>query len=273
MPSAFEFHRDGDSRKATLSSRSQLTPSSTGSFELISSRSGLAVLDALRRSLALFDRERPGETPERLVVLARNKPGAITQVVAAHFPGSQVQLLAAKPLDERARRHVPRGVVVDIFTSIDELVLSIVEHPAPQLLIDAIPGPAAAKIRRFRELSFALADGGAYLAIDGANAERTENSLASELSRLASLRGRATTTDEWFDLRRREIIASVSTDGDTVLVGKVGRHYVNLREEMTTPVLRRTYGTSWGLELMVRLKRPGIRGGSRVPRVSRGQLA
>ncbi len=142
--------------------------------------------------------------------------------------------------------------MVDIFTSIDELVLSIVEHPAPQLLIDAIPGPAAAKIRRFRELSFALADGGAYLAIDGANAERTENSLASELSRLASLRGRATTTDEWFDLRRREIIASVSTDGDTVLVGKVGRHYVNLREEMTTPVLRRTYGTSWGLELMVR---------------------
>ncbi len=221
-------------------------------FELINTPSGPAVLDALRTGLALFDRERPGETPGRVVVVARNNPGVIAQAVAVHFPVSQVQLLAPKPLDERARRRVPPAVVIDICTSVDELALSIVGHPAPQLLIDAIPGAGAGKVRRFRELSFALADGGAYLAIDGAGADQGEDSLASELTRLMSLSGRATTTDEWFDLRRRDIIASVSSDGPAVLVSKSGRHYLSLREELTTPVLRRSYGTSWGAELMVR---------------------
>ena len=188
------------------------------------------------------------------MVVARKNPGATAEMVAAHFPVSQVQLLASKPLDERARRRVPPGVVTDVCTSLDEMLLRIVGHPAPQLLIDAIPGAGAGKVKRFRELSFALADGGAYLAIDAANADRGEDSLASELARLMSLQGweDAGTSDEWFDERLRKNIASVSSEGPAVLVGKFGRHYLNLREEVTTPVLMRRYGTSWGRELMVR---------------------
>ncbi|MDQ3176817.1 MAG: glycosyltransferase family 61 protein [Actinomycetota bacterium] len=205
----------------------------------------------MREGLALFDRERPGETPRRVVVVVRKWPGRVAKIVATHFPASEIRLLAPRRLDRSAQQRVPSQVLVDVAGSNDDMLARIVERPSPRLIIDTRSGAAFDGVKRFRELTFALADGGSYLAIHGGAAQH-DDSVAAEVTRLTSLSGNARTPQEWLDRRLQESISAMSRAGAAVLVNKTGSHHFNLGEKMATPLLTERYGTSWGRELMVR---------------------
>ena len=225
---------------------------------MIGDRPQSSHVDDLRTALALLDRERPGFAPATIAVVARRKPGAIAELVAARFPSARVQLLADEPLDHWAQQRVPSSVRVDVGDLLEELPVRVLEHGTPELLIDARGGAASSSAKRIGVLLFAVSDGGAYLATGAGPlrgdpssgfdvAHGGDRSFATALTRLSSRR-----EDRADGEPERRNVAGVASESGAVLVTKAGRHHAKLDESQTAAVLTQRHGPGWGAELHVR---------------------
>lgn len=226
-----------------------MTRGSSGSVRHIGSQRGTTpAANSPVPDVAALRRQIDPSAVDRVVVLADSKPARVANAVTELCPNARVELLVRRPLNAVALRRLRDRVRVHVWATIEDVHMALLQYAPPQLIVDA-EGRRRAGVKRFRELFFALSDGGAYIAVaaagpGGSTGDQDLWLYARYLrTRTSPLRGVWESTENIADLEgvdqigrrhERELARSlgrVHRSGDFVVLRKVGTHLAKLHED------------------------------------------
>lgn len=204
---------------------------------------------ARRQVLESYDALLDSYVPSHVVVLCGSSDAATWgSTMSGAFPAARITVLAggtassAAPGEDGASR-----AEIVACRDVHAGHAALLEHPAPDLLVDDGSCPASLRHSVFSHLLPALTDGGRYLLLDGGATteaeldDRAGESLPALIGRLGAMQlagaDAVALPHHPDDLERVRMMGPRTVHGRVLQVVKVGRHLVKVRDEEADTVL------------------------------------
>lgn len=189
-----------------------------------------------------------GEAGIDIALISAAAPAATANTYAEFFPDARIHLLALVPIGAPERETLRKNVRLVEAGKLDRALESLFEMPNLALIIEDGNHKKSQKLAAFRDAFLFLRPGGRYI-VEDLHACHMERFRDAEGESVWDLIVRLAAWDQYpkdarpswsrDDVELAQSIATLSIGGKVAILEKRREHYVKLREQNATQVLRR----------------------------------